>query len=146
MQGGQGATTGESLGTLIDASVLIAAEQGRLDADRLFGSEGRREERAAIAVITVSEMLHGLRRLGGARRVTAEKFARLWLGALPVIPFDLEIARIHATLGVHLARAGTPIGPHDLMIAATALHLGYRVATRDRRSFHRIDGLAVEYW
>ena len=32
------------------------------------------------------------------------------------------------------------------MIAATALHFDYRVATRDRRSFRRIDGLPVEYW
>lgn len=134
------------MGTLIDASVLMAVEQGHLDADRVFGSPDRLEERTAIAAITASEMLHGLRRLGGARRVTAERFARRWLEALPVIPFDLDIARVHATLGVHLARAGTPIGPHDLMIAATALHLGYRVATRDRRGFHRVDGLTVEYW
>lgn len=66
-----------------------------------------------------------------------------WCSARPV---DLEVAQVHATLGAHLASTGTPIGAHDLMIAATALHLDYRVATRDRRSFHRIAGLPVEYW
>ena len=124
----------------------MAVEQGHLDADRVLSSPGRREERTAIAAITASEMLHGLRRVGGARRVAAERFVHRWLGALPVIPFDLEIARVHAILGVHLARAGTLIGPHDLMIAATAVHLGYRMATRDRRGFYRVDGLTVEYW
>ena len=141
-----GSGEGVALGTLIDASVLIAVERGRLDPGRVCGSPDRREEPAAIAAVTASELLHGVRRLGGTRRVAAERFARRWLDALPVIPFDLEIARVHAILGVHLARAGTAIGPHDLMIAATAVHLGYRVATRDRRGFHRVDGLTVEYW
>jgi len=100
----------------------------------------------AIAAVTAAEMLHGLHRVRGSHRVKAEAFARFWMEALPVIPFNLEVARVHATLGAHLAGSGTPLGAHDLMIAATAVHLGYRVATRDRRSFHRVDGLTVEYW
>lgn len=84
--------------------------------------------------------------LAGVLRVGAERFARRWLAELPVIPFGLEVARVYAILGVRLARAGIPIGPHDLTVAATAVHLDYRVATRDRRSFHRIEGLSVEYW
>jgi len=35
---------------------------------------------------------------------------------------------------------------HDAIIAATALRLGYGVATRDRRSFGRIEDLDVRYW
>ena len=134
------------MGTLIDASVLIAVEQGLLATDRVFGTPERRQGPVAIAAITASEMFHGLHRLGGVRRVSAERFARRWLEELPVIPFGLEVARVYATLGVRLARTGTPIGPHDLMVAATAVHLGYRVATRDRKSFHRVEDLTVEYW
>lgn len=134
------------MGTLIDASVLIAVEQGLLATDRVFVTPDHQQRPVAIAAITVSEMLHGLHRLGGVRRVSAERFAHRWIEELPVIPFGLEVARVHATLGVRLARTGTPIGPHDLMVAATAVHLGYRVATRDRKSFHRVDGLTVEYW
>ena len=134
------------MGTLLDASVLIAVEQGLLPAERVFGTPDERQSPFAIAAITASEMFHGLHRLAGVRRVGAERFARRWLNELPVIPFDLEVSRVYATLGVRLARAGTPIGAHDLMVAATAVHLGYRVATRDRRSFHRVDGLTVAYW
>ena len=134
------------MGTLLDASVLIAVEQGLLPVDRVFGTPERRQQPLAIAAITASEMFHGLHRLGGVRRVGAERFARRWLEELPVIPFGLEVARVYAILGVRLARAGTPIGAHDLMVAATAVHLEYRIATRDRRSFHRIEGLEVEYW
>ena len=41
--------------------------------------------------------------------------------------------------------AGAARPEEPVAIAATAVHLDYRVATRDRRSFARIDGLAVEY-
>ena len=53
---------------------------------------------------------------------------------------------MHATLAADLGRKGTPMGAHDLIIAATAVRLGYAVATCDRRSFARVDGLAVQYW
>ena len=134
------------MGTLLDASVLIAVERGFLPADRVLGTPDQRQRPVAIAAITASELYHGLHRLAGVRRVGAERFARRWLEELPVLPFGLEVARVYAILGVRLARAGTPIGAHDLMVAATAVHHRYRVATLDRRSFHRVDGLPVEYW
>ena len=99
-----------------------------------------------MAAITASEILQGVHAARGARRVAAERSFDMWLDALPVLPFDLEAARVHAILARQLGRQGTPIGAHDLIIAATAVSGGYRVATRDRRSFARIDGLEVEYW
>jgi len=59
---------------------------------------------------------------------------------------DLETAAVHATIAVDLGRQRLPMGAHDLIIAATAVRLGYAVATRDRRGFARIEGLDVEYW
>jgi predicted nucleic acid-binding protein len=38
------------------------------------------------------------------------------------------------------------VGVHDLIIAATAIAAGFRVATRDERSFPRIPGLATVVW
>jgi predicted nucleic acid-binding protein len=68
------------------------------------------------------------------------------IAAVDVIDFDLNIARVHAELDAELAAAGTPIGEADLMIAATAVWLDYRVATRDLRSFPRVRGLRVVRW
>ena len=132
------------MGTLIDSSVLIAAERGRLDLESALA--GRAGDPVGIAAITASEMLQGTYRLGGVRLARARAFAERWLAALPVVPFDLRAAQVHATLAADLGRKGTPIGQHDLMIAATAVQLGYAVATCDRRSFRRVDGLAVHYW
>ena len=133
------------MGLLIDSSVLIAVERAQLEADAFAAAAGQ-DEPVAIAAITASELLHGVHRLGGARRVRAKRMVSGWLDALPVIPFDLGVARVHATLAAQHRRRGRPVGSHDLMLASPAIHLDYRVATRDRRSFARIDGLAVEYW
>jgi len=132
------------VGLLIDSSVLIAVERGQLRADTVAGAACP-EEPVAIAAITASELLHGVHRLAGARRIRTERMVTGWLAELPVIPFDIEVAKVHATLAAQHKRRGRPVGSHDLMMAATAVHLDYRIATRDRRSFARIDGLAVEY-
>ena len=132
------------MGTLIDSSVLIAAERGRLDLQTVLAAGP--DEPVGIAAITASELLHGTHRLSGVRLMQARAFVERWLAILPVVPFDLPSAQVHAALAADLGRKGTPLGAHDLMIAATAVQLGYAVATCDRRSFSRIDGLAVQYW
>jgi tRNA(fMet)-specific endonuclease VapC len=68
------------------------------------------------------------------------------LAAVAVIPFDLVVARVHARLWAQLATIGRPVGAHDLLIAATAIAMGYRVATHDTRSFPHIPGLSLVKW
>ena len=132
------------MGHLIDSSVLVAAERGLLDLDRLL--ESHADAAVALAAISASELLHGLHRLRGIRRARSEAFVERVLAALPVIPFDLAAARVHAVLSADLRAKGTPVGAHDLLIAATAVLRDDTVATRDLRSFPRISGLAVVAW
>jgi len=100
-----------------------------------------------MAAITASELLHGVHRLKGAiARARAERFVEDLLALIPVIPFDLEVARVHVRLDAELSAAGTAVGDADLLIAATAVTLDYRIATRDPRSFPRITGLDVVRW
>ena len=54
------------------------------------------------------------------------------------------MARIYARLWATQVRKGQTVGAHDLMIAATALSLGFTVVTANRRDFDRIEGLRVE--
>lgn len=130
------------MGTLIDSSVLVAAERRTLDFDDALAAHA--EEPVGIASITASELLHGVHRAAtAAQRQRREAFVERLLAVLPLFPFDLVTARIHASLWADLASKGTVVGSHDLLIGATAMALGYRVATRDRRSFGRIPGLEV---
>lgn len=133
------------MGTLIDSSVLIAVQRGRLDPGRLDGDD--EDEPVALAAISASELLHGVHRVRGAvARTRAERFVEHVLASVPVVAFDLDIARVHARLDADLASRGAAVGDADLMIAATAVWLDYRVATRNLRSFPRIEGLQVVRW
>ena len=133
------------MGALIDTSVIVAAEREEFDFEQLLG--GHEDEEIALAAITASELLHGVHRMtGGVRRARVELWLERLLARLPVVPFDLDVARVHAILSAELRTKGTPVGPHDLIIAATAVFLGYSVATRDLRSFPRIRGLTVLRW
>jgi predicted nucleic acid-binding protein len=132
------------LGTLIDTSVLIAIERGDLDLARVRSDD---DEELAIAAITASELLHGVHRLRGAvARTRAERFVEHLLDVIPVVPFDLDVARIHARIDAELSAAGAAVGDADLMIAATGVWLDYRIATRDLRSLPKIKGLTVVRW
>jgi tRNA(fMet)-specific endonuclease VapC len=131
--------------TLIDTSVLVAAQRGQLDPARLRGEDD--EEAIAMSAISASELLHGLHRVKGAvARARAERFVEHVLASMPIVAFDLDIARVHAQLDAELSSSGVAVGDADLIIAATAVALDYHVATRDLRSFPRIKGLDVVRW
>lgn len=133
------------MGTIVDTSVFIAIERGDLDPARLAGEDD--DEAVAMAAITASELLHGVHRLKGAvARARAERFVEHLLATVAVIPFDLDVARTHARLDAELAGGGKAVGDADLQIAATAVWLDYRIATRDLRSFPRIQGLDLVRW
>lgn len=133
------------MGTLVDTSVLIAAQRGELDLRKAIAADGG--DAVAMATISASELLHGPHRMTNAvARARVERQVEHLLAQLTMVDFDLDIARLHARLGADLAAKGAAVGAHDLIIAATALSLDYRVATRDRRSFPKIRGLDVVYW
>lgn len=130
---------------LIDSSILIAAERGQLDLDERLGEHD--DDDVGIAAITASELLHGVHRLTSAvHRARAHALVEQLISRLPVVAFDLDVARVHAMLSAELRSKGTAIGAHDLLIAATAVHIGAAVATRDLRSFPKISGLDVLHW
>jgi len=131
------------MATLIDSSVLIAAERGDLALDAV--SARYAEEDVAISAVTASELLHGVHRARTAsQRLRRQAFIEGLLAQVPVIAFDLTVARVHASLWADLAKRGVAVGERDLLIGATAIAKNYTVATRDERSFSKIPGLNVE--
>jgi len=133
------------MGTLIDASVAIAGERGGLDPEQLLARHP--DQQLALAAITIAELLHGLHRASlGIQRTQREAFIEGLLSILPVIPFDLTEARVHARLCADLAAKGIVLGAHDLILAATAIAGDWEVATLDTRSFPRIPGVRLADW
>ena len=133
------------MGTLIDSSVLIAWERNQLNLeDQLTDSA---DEDFGVSAITASELLHGVHRASTpAQRRRREAFVEGLLSRIPIVAFDAVTARIHARMSAEFAAQGTAVGPHDLIIAATAIAKGYALATRDERSFPKISGLNLLRW
>lgn len=127
---------------LIDAGVIISLERRRLSLQELAALVP--DEPIAIAAITASEFLVGIHCADTeARCLQREAFVEALLARVPVLQFDLVVARTHARLWADLAVRGQLIGPHDLQLAATALAFGYAVLTDNLREFHRVPGLVV---
>ncbi|MDO5104154.1 MAG: PIN domain-containing protein [Lautropia sp.] len=68
------------------------------------------------------------------------------LQRVQILPFDDECSRHAASLRAALERPGTPIGPHDILIAATALRNGAALVTTHVSAFRRVPGLSVLDW
>jgi tRNA(fMet)-specific endonuclease VapC len=101
------------------------------------------DDEVAIAAITASELLHGVHRASASHRARREAFVETVLTAIPVLDFDLLAARAHARLWADLTAHGSDVGAHDRLVAATAISIGWRVATADVRHFERVQGLEV---
>lgn len=128
---------------IIDSSVFIAMERRGLST-RVIAKIVPPREGLAMAAISVSEMLFGAYRDPSVeRRRHKEAFLDGILEAIPVLSFDLRVARAHARLAIDLANAGQRIGSNDLLIAATALAWGTTVLTDNLREFERVPGLEV---
>ena len=101
-------------------------------------------ESVGIASITASELLVGVHRADTTmRRHRRLDFVEGILHSIPIVNFELDIARTHARISLELREAGQSIGAHDLLIAATALTIGYGVMTLNVRHFDRVPDLEV---
>ena len=133
------------MAVLIDASILIEAERGRLELESHVAQ--RQEEEFFLSVITASELLHGVHQAVQPEvRTKRSAFVEAILERFPLLPVDIVTARAHAQLWATLAAAGQMIGAHDLWLAATCLAYGFTMVTANVREFARVPGLAVEDW
>ncbi len=117
--------------TLLDTSALIAIERSSGSLAELLLDD----DEPALSAITVAELRVGIELGRGRRRAAREAFIGWIEQNVPTVPYDGEVARVHAKLIAHCRRAGTPRSAHDLMIAATGSATGRTIVTLDRRGF-----------
>ena len=125
---------------LLDANALIAL----LRRDRPLVARLQQYDPSDFGVpaIAAHELFYGA--FKGAR--VADNLVRVEAIQLEVIAFDREDARKAGELRALLARAGTPIGPYDALIAGQALARDLTLITHNLREFQRVPGLKVEDW
>lgn len=113
---------------ILDSGVLVSIE--RAGSPLSFAPD----DDVAIAAITAAELLTGVELAGPARRQAREDFVTAILAVVPVLEYDLTVARTHARLMAHTRRQGRPRGAHDLVIAATAAATARTLVTHDAKA------------
>lgn len=134
------------MGLILDSSVLIAGERRgdslRQVIDRIRAACGDTE--SALSAITILELTHGVYRARtDAERVRRQAFADELARDMIVHPVSLAIAQLAGRIEGEQAARGISIAVQDLIIGATALHIGFDVVTLNARHFHTIPGLNV---
>ena len=125
---------------ILDTGVLIAIERGQLDVDAALGLDD-----AAIAAITAMELLVGVERADSAHRQVRAVRVEAILSSLPVEPYNVGVARVHARLAVMAMAQGRPRSANDMMIAATAAATSRILLTTDANAgFDQLTGVRAE--
>ena len=97
-----------------------------------------------LSSVVKAELLYGARR---SSRVTENlSLLQRFFAPFICIPFDDRCAEHYGLIRADLGRAGTPIGPNDLMISATARTYDLVLVTHNTREFSRVLGLQLEDW
>jgi len=97
-----------------------------------------------LSSVVKAELLHGARR--SSRVAENLRLLDRFFDTIASLPFDDRCAEQYGLLREELDRAGTPIGPNDLLIAATARTHRAVLITHNVREFSRVTELRLEDW
>lgn len=134
------------MGVILDSSILIAGERRRESVwevlERVEAVCGKTV--AALSAVTAVELTHGIYRAkADADRKHRETFVEELFQTVAVHPLTLDVARLAGRIHGEQTGQGVSIDFPDLLIGATALHLGFDVATLNAKHFQVIPGLNV---
>jgi tRNA(fMet)-specific endonuclease VapC len=129
------------MGLVIDTDVWVLAEKA---GSTLGLARWSHYGGAYMSAVTASELLVGVERANTAqRRAQRGAFVENLLASIPVLEFSMPVARTHARLVAALSKNRTA-GAFDALIAATAVHHGHALLTRNVADFKIFAGLKVE--
>jgi len=127
---------------LIDTDILVYSLKG--DPVVMGHLDRTSASPKAISVICYGELLYGAHK--SARPLDNLARVRRLGEVLPVIDVSPAIMEAFGSLKAQLEQSGRRLDDFDLVIAATAITIGYRLVTNNEKHFSRIDGLELENW
>lgn len=127
----------------LDTNVIVRALRGQSETikDRVI-AEG--PERVVVPEMVRAELLTGARK--SARPDENTRLVERFLEPLDLLAFGGDAPEHYADIRVRLEREGSPIGPNDLIIAATTRAFGAILVTANLKEFRRVPGLSCEDW
>ena len=99
----------------------------------------------SVSSIVLFELWFGIAK-SWHRQYNTDTLASFLAGPIAVMNFDVDDAREAGEIRAALAKAGTPIGPYDILIAAQARRRGATLVTANEREFARVPGLKTQDW
>ena len=97
-----------------------------------------------MSVITLAELEYGVSKSSQPAR--NHEALEQFVSPLQIAVFDRQATIAYGKIRALLEKRGRPIGAMDLLIAAHALSLNVRLATKNVKEFQRVPGLRVENW
>lgn len=135
--------------TLIDTDVLSEARKPDGHAMVKQRLAAAHPDDLFISVISIGEITHGITRLpAGAKRRELEA----WLAmterhfADRILPIDRDIAQLWGEITAAAANTGRTLHAADGLIAATAIHHGLRIMTRNTKDYEPTGVLLSNPW
>jgi tRNA(fMet)-specific endonuclease VapC len=101
------------------------------------------EANVLTSVIVACELRYGAAKRG-SRKLTRQVEAVL--SAITIRALESDIERVYASIRVAVERKGTPIGAHDMLIAAHARAIDAVCVTDNVAEFRRVPALKIENW
>lgn len=97
-----------------------------------------------LSTITVAELFVGAEKSQAKKKNwgVVKKFTQNF----KQLPFDAQCCQNYAKIRARLEKAGTPIGPMDLLIAAIAKTHGLVLVTNNLKEFRRFKEISLENW
>lgn len=127
---------------LLDTNIAIYVIKNR--PQRARERFTRHQGQIAMSTVTLMELVYGAEKSSQPERNLRD--IEGLAARLAVLPYDEAAATHTGQIRAELARAGTPIGPYDQMIAGHARAQGLIVVTNNLREFERVPGLRAENW
>jgi tRNA(fMet)-specific endonuclease VapC len=97
-----------------------------------------------LSSVVKAELVYGARK--SARSARNLRVLQEFFAPFRTLVFDDACAEQYGILRAELEREGTPIGPYDMMIAATAIANDLTLVTHNADEFSRVTGLKWEDW
>lgn len=130
----------------LDTNAVIAVLNSRATPVRTrLQTVIRGGETVAVPALVLFELWYGAANSVHPER-SASRIADFMSGPIEMLPLDAEDAREAGEIRATLDRAGTLIGPYDLLIAAQARRRNAVLVTSNLREFARVAGLSTEDW
>ena len=124
-----------------NACIKILNNASQLLVSRL---KSRHPSQIRLSSVVKAELVYGARK--SERSAHNLRVLQKFFAQFRSLAFDDACCQQYGVIRAELERVGKPIGPYDMMIAATAIAADLTLVTHDTDEFSRVTGLNWEDW